>query len=261
MLAASFEVAYALAGMLLGGIWLIAVRRLIIRGFPSWDAALWVGCSIFVATYGLEAVVLVAGYAPAFSVLIRIFRVGAGIFLTFKSFGWLNQVYDLLKDKISEAGVDFLTGVANRKVLFETLERLCNSQRASDLPFTVLLVDLDGFKRINDTYGHSAGDSFLRMLAKIMKEELREGDLLARYGGDEFAVVVTQTTGREAAVLAQRLKQRIEKATLPFSPPIGLSCGIAEFPTDGRSCATLLSVADGRMYADKSQSQVKIKLN
>lgn len=262
MLSVSFEIGYALAGAVLGGIWLVALRRLITQGvFPAWDRALWVAGGVLVASYGLEIPVLVAGYPPVFRAVLRTLRIGAVVFLTYNGFAWLNQVFAIMKDKISEAGVDFLTGVANRKVLFETLDRLCKSQRASDAPFAILLVDLDGFKRINDTYGHPAGDSFLRMLASIMKEELRDGDVLARYGGDEFAIIVNHATAMEAAVLAQRLKNRIGKATWPFSPQIGLSCGIAEFPTDGRSSAALLRVADGRMYAEKNQSQVKSKLN
>jgi diguanylate cyclase (GGDEF)-like protein len=262
LLAISFDAVYALAGALLGGIWLVTLRKLTIQGvFPTWDLILWVAGGMLIASYGLELIVILAGYASAYRIILKLLRIGAASFLTFKGFTWLNEIYTVLEDKISEAGVDFLTGVANRKVLFETLEQLCKSGRASDSQFAVVLVDLDGFKRINDTYGHPAGDSFLRMLANIMKEELREGDLLARYGGDEFAFIVNHATAEDATMLTQRLKNRIAKASWPFSPQIGLSCGIAEFPTDGRSGAALLRAADGRMYADKNRGQVKMTLN
>ncbi len=120
----------------------------------------------------------------------------------------------------------------------------------------LLMVDLDGFKAVNDTHGHAAGDEALREVARRLKRSVRERDLVARLGGDEFVVVLTDLGGRSGAV-----KDSMERITEALTEPIafngasvtlGAAMGVATFPADGGNAADLLAHADRGMYAAKS---------
>ena len=117
------------------------------------------------------------------------------------------------------------------------------------------MLDLDGFKAINDTHGHAAGDEALREVARRLRRCVRERDLVARLGGDEFVVVLTDLGGRSGAV--QDSMERIREALASRSPfdgtssGLGAAIGVATFPADGGNAADLLAHADRAMYADK----------
>lgn len=148
---------------------------------------------------------------------------------------------------------DSLTGsFARSYALFQIERRL----REGAFPFTVALADLDGFKAINDTYGHAAGDAVLSVCTKALEARLRPGDLLARYGGDEFLILWPETDGRTALAIAERLRAQIEST--PFRTDesgraihITLSIGLVE-AVPGMSTNALLSMADESLYLAKS---------
>jgi diguanylate cyclase (GGDEF)-like protein len=126
---------------------------------------------------------------------------------------------------------------------------------------TLLMIDIDGFKVFNDRYGHAAGDQCLRTVAQCLSTRLRQGDLLARFGGEEFAVLLRNMVGAEALDVAERLRQSVE--TLPIfvaGVPVGvtISIGIAEAGT-GDEPATLLMAADAALYAAKEAGRNKIR--
>ncbi len=151
---------------------------------------------------------------------------------------------------------DALTGLANRAALAQKIDEAAARQRRRDEPFTVLLLDLDWFKQVNDTLGHPAGDALLTEVATRLKSLLRETDVLARLGGDEFAIIQAgETNQREAAqTLAERVIGVIAK---PFSidggdVSIGASIGIALAPEQGTGSDELLKMADLALYRAKS---------
>jgi diguanylate cyclase (GGDEF)-like protein/PAS domain S-box-containing protein len=154
-----------------------------------------------------------------------------------------------------EADTDPLTGLANRRALERTLEAALSRAGARARSVGLLMVDLDGFKAVNDTHGHAAGDETLREIARRLKRSVRERDLVARLGGDEFVVVLTDLGGRSGAV-----KDSMERIAEALSEPIafdgasmtlGAAIGVATFPTDGGNAADLLAHADRGMYAAK----------
>ena len=154
---------------------------------------------------------------------------------------------------------DALTGLANRAALIQKIEEAAARQRRLQEPFTVLLLDLDRFKQVNDTLGHPAGDALLIEVATRLKSLLRETDVLARLGGDEFAVIQAgESNQREAAkLLAERI---IEMLRLPFeidggNISIGTSIGIAPAFEHGTESDDLLKMADLALYRAKSSGR------
>jgi diguanylate cyclase (GGDEF)-like protein len=154
---------------------------------------------------------------------------------------------------------DDLTGVTNRRSLMERLEgELRTSTRHGDV-FAVALCDVDGLKHVNDTAGHLAGNEVLVNIAHAMRETLRSEDVVARFGGDEFVVLLPRTGAMPAQQIVSRMRARLRDQTYHWAgaehrvPRV--SFGIAWFPEDGRTADALLAVADERMYLDKSRGR------
>jgi len=159
----------------------------------------------------------------------------------------------------SQAVIDELTGTYNRRYLDEQLTaRLAEAQRYND-SFSIGLLDIDHFKRVNDTNGHQVGDQVLAETAAIINRQMRKEDLLARYGGEEFAVMLPHTDRLGAAILAERVREAIAEHV--FVVPTGdinitVSMGLASFPIDEvEKDAELLKVADTRLYEAKHQGR------
>jgi diguanylate cyclase (GGDEF)-like protein/putative nucleotidyltransferase with HDIG domain len=156
------------------------------------------------------------------------------------------------------AYTDPLTGLANSRGLVRHLERLLHSTRPtgkkSDCAFSVVMLDLDRFKEVNDTLGHLRGDDLLREVAEQLTGISRPGDVLCRYAGDEFVLLVPSVDQRQADRVATRVRRAIDAiAAVDGKVKIGASVGVASFPEDGDDGRTLINVADRRMYEDKFQ--------
>lgn len=147
---------------------------------------------------------------------------------------------------------DGLTGVFNRRLfeskMLEELERAVRHSR----PLSVLLVDIDGFKKINDEFGHLLGDEVLKQVSSIFLKQTRKNDVVCRYGGDELAVLLPDTNGNNATAVAEKLRRAVADCHFPGVPrPVTLSIGIAEYPVHGASRDELINSADRALYAAK----------
>lgn len=154
-----------------------------------------------------------------------------------------------------QAYSDTLTGLPNRRALDERLEEEVQSARRNNYSFAVIMMDLDGFKDVNDTYGHSIGDDVLRLVFNQMARGVRNTDFLARYGGDELTLILTQSDMSSAQIVAEKIVEGMGK--LKYKLPDGrklklsISGGIAIFPVNARSGPDMLRAADAALYQAK----------
>jgi diguanylate cyclase (GGDEF)-like protein len=154
--------------------------------------------------------------------------------------------------------VDELTGLHNRRHLTDRLsDELLRSYREK-CSFTVLMADVDEFKKYNDAFGHPAGDEVLRKVASILLASTRAVDCTARYGGEEFAVLLTDTVGEGALQVAERIRARVAAEEFP-GRKITISIGMAEFPVHGHSAEAVISRADEALYAAKRAGRNRIE--
>jgi diguanylate cyclase (GGDEF)-like protein len=148
---------------------------------------------------------------------------------------------------------DPLTGLWNRRYFEERLkEELSRAERAGiNRCFTVVIVDLNGFKEINDQYGHLVGDELLKWVGNFLMTHLRAHDVACRTGGDEFMLLLPDLSATDAVHVIARLRAQFCQANLDRVIPVGLSIGSASWPEVSKSCDTLLARADADMYKDK----------
>jgi diguanylate cyclase (GGDEF)-like protein/putative nucleotidyltransferase with HDIG domain len=162
----------------------------------------------------------------------------------------------------SRALTDPMTGLPNARSLQAQFEKEAGRANRNGSSFQLLMLDLDGFKAVNDTFGHKVGDQMLKEVSKVMRAELRDYDFLARYAGDEFVVIAPETTDEDI----QELCRRMEKAVCDFLLPtasgrrasVGVSLGAACYPSEGETLDQIIIAADKAMYAVKGARKEKI---
>jgi diguanylate cyclase (GGDEF)-like protein len=183
------------------------------------------------------------------------------IFLSMSfNFGFLLMAMDRLRNEVADlALLDDLTGVGNRRHLLQRLSEECARSERSGEPFSLLVIDLDGFKAINDTYGHAAGDACLQHFTLMAQTRLRPGDMLARTGGDEFCIVLPSSTLREGAMIARRVLDVCRDdavASAGNDIPIEVSIGVAQWNRQtGAFPDRLVAAADHALYAAKKEGK------
>lgn len=179
--------------------------------------------------------------------------------------GYLTAVFNNMvarlresREKLEQLSVtDGLTGLYNRRHLMETLAKELQRSRRLRHPCSVLMADVDHFKRYNDDYGHLAGDAALARVAEILREATRGVDCPARYGGEEFLVMLPETALARAAAVAERIRARVAAETFGEGK-ITVSIGVAEFPPHGETPEALIATADAALYQAKDKSRDRV---
>ncbi|GAA0136634.1 diguanylate cyclase DgcK [Paenibacillus sp. YSY-4.3] len=182
-----------------------------------------------------------------------------GVF-TYSMLQYLKKSGDSLRVMKEAAHRDFLTGLYNARAFEVLLQQKIESFQRYNIPFTLLMVDIDHFKQVNDTYGHAAGDAVLSQFADLLRDTFRPGDGIARKGGEEFVVIVEDCNRDKIANIAERLRTNVEEQ--PFLLPQGLiihltvSAGSATYPDIGEE--QLLDLADQALYKAKESGRNQV---
>lgn len=156
---------------------------------------------------------------------------------------------------------DALTGVGSRRLLEDKLEAECIRAERYNRPFAVAIIDLDNFKTINDLYGHATGDNALKQLAECMRSQKRAPDVLARYGGDEFVILMPETEADDASVMLERLRAQVHQIQLGENMLMSISCGVAQSMSDRKDSASeVMRRADLALYEAKNTGRNCVKV-
>ncbi len=157
---------------------------------------------------------------------------------------------------------DSLTGLFNRRYLTDALERELHRSDRRNEAVSVLIIDVDHFKHFNDNFGHSAGDMILRHLAEVLNNNTRREDVVARFGGEEFVVMLPGTQLTQAGVCAENLRQVASRMSILYEgrilPQLTVSIGLSSYPSDGRDINTLINTADGALYRAKRAGRNRV---
>ncbi len=160
---------------------------------------------------------------------------------------------------LSMAFRDGLTGLLNYRAFSETLMTECERARRYQTTFSLMMIDIDHFKRVNDEHGHQAGDMVLSSLAGRFVSRLRKSDMVFRYGGEEFMVILPQTGLYKASGLAERLRAVVEKMTFPGDLSITISAGVGQYQ-DGRTPSDLVKQVDTGLYLAKGKGRNRVEI-
>jgi diguanylate cyclase (GGDEF)-like protein len=153
------------------------------------------------------------------------------------------------RQAVKLARTDALTGLYNRRYFLDQVTRLIDAANRMNAPVTLMMADLDNFKPFNDTHGHQAGDLLLQEIGRLIRSCVRGTDLVARYGGDEMALLLPKTTKEDARAVAEKIRKQVEENCREMG--VTISVGLAQYPTDAKVRADLIAAADEVLYRAK----------
>jgi diguanylate cyclase (GGDEF)-like protein len=226
--------------------WLCVPGVVLLAATAATRAAAALGAAIVVVAAAAPASVASdLGPRPPLALALLVPAASAAVVLSMRE--RLDRDRDALR---TSALTDPLTGVANRRSLLERIEYEISRHARMSHSFALVMLDLDGFKLLNDRFGHPAGDELLRDVASALTVAVRDQDTVARIGGDEFCLLAPETDARGAERLAARALQSVRRVTAGMEA-LGASAGTAAFPHDGDTAAALLHAADQRLLHAK----------
>ena len=170
----------------------------------------------------------------------------------------LSALKNALEQEKSTARTDHLTGISNRRNFYDLVDLELSISRRYGHPFTIISLDIDNFKTVNDTMGHLAGDTLLRMVAATMKDNIRTSDIVARLGGDEFAIFLPETGSKAAEAVILKVKNGLQ-AAVQRDWPVTFSIGMVTFVKPPATVDEMIARADGLMYEAKAGGKDMIK--
>jgi diguanylate cyclase (GGDEF)-like protein len=171
------------------------------------------------------------------------------------------ELQQALADLTEQATTDALTGLYNRRFFRDALNREIASANRKGFPFSVILLDIDHFKRVNDAFGHDAGDVVLKEIAAVLRASVRDSDIAVRHGGEEFAILLPETAVDVAAERAERLRQRLEQHQITYGTKalrITASFGVVQNRPGDADASALMKAVDAAMYSAKASGRNKV---
>ena len=225
----------------------------------TWFTERWVGIMISIAS---ALIWLLADFTsgqtyshPAIPYWNMSVRLGTFLVITFL----LSALKQALEHEKELARTDSLTGIANRRYLIELANAEINRAGRYKHPFTVVHIDLDNFKTVNDRFGHNVGDALLRSVVSTIRNNIRATDIVARIGGDEFIILLPETGPESAGVITDKIQKISLDLVQKNQWPVTLSLGVATFILPPSTVDEMLKISDGLMYAAKNNGKNKIK--
>jgi diguanylate cyclase (GGDEF)-like protein len=172
-----------------------------------------------------------------------------------------SELQHALNSLTEQAMTDPLTGLYNRRFFWDALTREIAAAKRKRVPFSVIELDLDHFKRVNDAFGHDAGDTVLKEIAALLKASIRDSDIAVRHGGEEFAILLPETALSVAIERAERLRRALERHEVRYGAHtlyMTASFGVAESPAGQTDAAALMKTVDAAMYAAKAAGRNRV---
>ena len=225
----------------------------------TWQVGRWAGILISIAStlsWLVADLLMLGSFSNAFiPYLNETFRLVVFLIITHTVF----ELRTALENLRELAGTDPLTSVANRRAFHNLANMELNKARRYQTPISVLYLDIDNFKQINDNFGHPTGDKLLGAVARTIKNNIRAIDLVARLGGDEFGILLAETAADSAALVAEKLTKKLLELMQDNGWPVTLSVGAVTFEILPDSVDEMISTADSQMYIAKKHGKNRIQ--